>query len=131
MRNLLFAFAKSKAQMQLHSNPAARFCYTDSTLSFYFLEPKFQASCHLLWLYSPVCVGETPKTGFLMSAHMSVCVEALTSQSTIFQSCRDGATTSWALPVLKLSKVSCSRTQHSGGRFLTPDLSLQSLTLYQ
>ena len=25
--------------------------------SLYFLKPKFQASSHLLWLYSPVCVG--------------------------------------------------------------------------
>ena len=25
--------------------------------SLYFLNPKFQASSHLLWLYSPVCVG--------------------------------------------------------------------------
>ena len=25
--------------------------------SLYFLNPKFQASNHLLWLYSPVCVG--------------------------------------------------------------------------
>ena len=25
--------------------------------SFYFLNPKFQASSHLVWLYSPVCVG--------------------------------------------------------------------------
>ena len=25
--------------------------------SLYFLNPNFQASCHLLWLYSPVCVG--------------------------------------------------------------------------
>ena len=25
--------------------------------SLYFLNSKFQASCHLLWLYSPVCVG--------------------------------------------------------------------------
>ena len=25
--------------------------------SIYFLNPKFQASCHLLWLCSPVCVG--------------------------------------------------------------------------
>ena len=32
-------------------------------------------------------------------------------------------------PVLSGSKVSCSRTQHSGGRFRTPDLSLQSPTL--
>ena len=25
--------------------------------SFYFLNPKFQASSYLLWLYSPVCIG--------------------------------------------------------------------------
>ena len=25
--------------------------------SLYYLNPKFQASSHLLWLYSPVCVG--------------------------------------------------------------------------
>ena len=36
------------------------------------------------------------------------------SQSTIFQSCRDGATASWVIPVLSGSKVSCSRTQHGG-----------------
>ena len=40
-----------------------RLCFrcTDSTArivqSLYFLNPKFQASSHLLWLYSPVCVG--------------------------------------------------------------------------
>ena len=38
---------------------------------------------------------------------------------------------SWVLPVLSGSKVSCSRTQHGGGRFQTPDLSLQSLTPLQ
>ena len=31
------------------------------------------------------------------------------SQSTIFQSCLDGATALWVLPVLSGSKVSCSR----------------------
>ena len=29
--------------------------------SLYFLNPKFQASSHLLWLYSPVCVGPGQK----------------------------------------------------------------------
>ena len=29
--------------------------------SLYFLNPKFQASSHLLWLYSLVCVGPGPK----------------------------------------------------------------------
>ena len=39
-------------------------------------------------------------------------------------------TASWVIPVLSGSKVSCSRTQHGGGRFRTPDLSLRSPTLY-
>ena len=30
---------------------------TQMVQSLYFLNPKFQASRHLLWLYSPVCVG--------------------------------------------------------------------------
>ena len=43
-----------------------------------------------------------------------------------FQSCWDGATASWVLPVLSGSKVSCSRTQHGGIRFRNPDLSLRT-----
>ena len=46
-----------------------------------------------------------------------------------FQSCRDGATASRVLPVLLGSKVSCSRTQHGGDRFRTPDHSLWSPSL--
>ena len=53
------------------------------------------------------------------------------SKSTIFQSCRDGATASWVLPVLSGNKVSCSRTQHGGGGFRTPDLSFRNQMLYQ
>ena len=30
---------------------------TEILQSLYFLNPKFQASSHLQWLYSPVCVG--------------------------------------------------------------------------
>ena len=39
------------------------FRYTDSTLSLFFLNPKFQASNNLLWLYSPVCIrpGQKPR----------------------------------------------------------------------
>ena len=43
---------------QLRGNREANQClcfrYTDSTIP---LLPKFHASTHLLWLYSPVCVG--------------------------------------------------------------------------
>ena len=53
--------------------------------------------------------------------HVKVCNPIpLTPQSTIFQSCRDGATASWVLPVVSGSKVYCSRTQHVGGRIRTP-----------
>ena len=38
-------------------------------------------------------------------------------KSIIYQSCRDGATAYWVLPVLLGSKASYSRTQNGGGRF--------------
>ena len=64
-----FCICENKAADQLCGNRTAdqRLCfgYTDSTIP---LLPKFQASSHLLWLYSPVCVGpgrKPPKTGFL------------------------------------------------------------------
>ena len=50
------------------------FCTADQRLCFryivkfqFFLNLKFQASSHLLWLYSPVCVGpgQIPKAVFL------------------------------------------------------------------
>ena len=51
-----------------------RLCFrnTDSTIP---LLPKSQASSHLLWVYSPVCVGtwsETPKIGFLTTTLISL-----------------------------------------------------------
>ena len=58
-KNMLFAIGKNKGTDQLHSNRAADqylcFCYIDSRF-LYFLNPKFQASNHPLWLHSPVCV---------------------------------------------------------------------------
>ena len=69
-------------------------------------------------------------TGMIIERLFFCLCRGLTSQSTIFQSCWDGATASWVLPVLSGSKVSCSRTQHGGGRFRSPDLSLLSPTLY-
>ena len=62
-----FCICKNKDADQLHGNGTAdqRICfrYIDSTI-LYFLNPKFQASSHLLWLYSPLWL-ETLKTGFL------------------------------------------------------------------
>ena len=50
-----------------------------------------------------------------------VCVEALTSQSTIFQLCLDGATASWALPVLSWLKDTTQRRWVSNPRPLASE----------
>ena len=62
MRKPDFCICENKDADKLHGHPEAdqRLCfrYKDTTIqSLYFLNPKFQASSHLLWLYSPVCVG--------------------------------------------------------------------------
>ena len=62
IRKPSFCICKNKDADQLHSNCAAdqRHCfhYIDKIVqSLYFLNPKFQASSHFLWLHSPVCVG--------------------------------------------------------------------------
>ena len=60
MRKPAFCICKNKDSDQMCGNCTADqspcFCYiVQSTV--YFLNPKFQASDHLLtWLYSPVCV---------------------------------------------------------------------------
>ena len=64
---------------------------------------------------------------------LSVCLGlGFSSQSTIFQSCRDGATAFCVFPVLlREVTVSFSRTQYGNlSEDQTPDLSLQSRTLY-
>ena len=69
MRKPDFCICENKDADQLHGNREAdqRLCfrYTDSK-SLYFLSPNFQASSHLLWLYSPVCVrpGRKPEDRF-------------------------------------------------------------------
>ena len=52
--------------------------------SVYFQNPKFQASSHLLWQYSPVCVGPgriTPKTAFFTTRLK--CTFSLSEQKTL------------------------------------------------
>ena len=65
MRKPAFCICENKDADQLRSNCAAdqRLCfrYTDCTIPTHYLNPKFQASSHLLWLYSPVCVGTDRK----------------------------------------------------------------------
>ena len=60
VRKLAFCICENKDADQLCSNCAAdqAFVFTIRIVqSLYFLNLKSQASSHLLWLYSPVCVG--------------------------------------------------------------------------
>ena len=64
-----FAYAKIKTQISfaVTAKLISAFVFaTQIVQSLYFLNPKFQASCHLLWLYSPVCVrpGRKPECWF-------------------------------------------------------------------
>ena len=80
MRKPAFCICENKGADQLRGNREAdqRLCfrYID-TKSLYSLNPKFQASSHLLWLYSPFYVGpdQNPEDRFshneahLMSSH--------------------------------------------------------------
>ena len=60
MRKPAFCICENKDADQVRSNLEADQClsfhYTDRTIPL-FLNPKFQASSHLLWLYSLVCDG--------------------------------------------------------------------------
>ena len=117
---------ENKDADQLRGNRQAdqRLCfrYADSTIS---LLRKYEISSlqpSTVAVQPGLCGtwSETPKTGFLTTKLMYcdlyscfVCLCCgLTSQSTIFPSCRDEATAFWVLPVLSGSKVSCSRIQH-------------------
>ena len=53
----LFAYAKTKMQINFAQLISPFVFATRIVQSPYFLNPKFQASGHLLWLYSLVCVG--------------------------------------------------------------------------
>ena len=60
VRKPAFCICENKDADQLRGNREAdqRLCFRYHIVqSLYFLNPKFQASSHLLWLYSLVCVG--------------------------------------------------------------------------
>ena len=63
MKKPAFNICENKGEDQLQGYRAGDQClcfrYIDSTVPFNFLHvnPKFQASSHLLWLYSLICVG--------------------------------------------------------------------------
>ena len=57
---VLHTYAKTKTQISfaVTAKLISAFVFAIRIVqSLYFLNPKFQASSHLLWLYSPVCVG--------------------------------------------------------------------------
>ena len=60
MRKPDFAYAKTKMQISFAVTAKLISAFVFATRivqSLYFLNPKFQASSHLLWLCSPICVG--------------------------------------------------------------------------
>ena len=59
-KTVFFAYAKIKTQISCTVTAqliSAFFFAVRIARSLYYLNPKFQASSHLLWLYRPVCVG--------------------------------------------------------------------------
>ena len=65
VRKPAFCIFENKDADQLRGNREAdqRLCFRNTIVqSLYFLNPKFQASSHLLWLYSLVCVGPGQKS---------------------------------------------------------------------
>ena len=55
-----FAYAKTKTQISFAVTARLISAFVFATRivqSLFFLNPKFQAFSHLLWLYSPICVG--------------------------------------------------------------------------
>ena len=64
LENLLFAFAKTKVQIScpVTTQLISPFVFATQIVQYlYFLNPKFQASSHLIWWYSLVCVGPAQK----------------------------------------------------------------------
>ena len=64
MRKLVICICENKDADELRNNREAdqRLCFRYRLVQYlYFIYPKFQASCYLLWLYSLVCVGPCRK----------------------------------------------------------------------
>ena len=73
MRKPNFTYVKTKAQISCSVTGQLIIAFVFATKivqSLYLLNPKFQASSHLLWLDKPVCVApgqKTQKTVFLVT----------------------------------------------------------------
>ena len=64
VRKPAFCICKNKDtdQLAVTAKLISAFVFAKRIVQFlYFLNPKFQTSSHLMWLYSPVCVGPGQK----------------------------------------------------------------------
>ena len=79
--NQQFAYTITKAQTSfaVTAKLISAFVFaTQIAQSFFFLNPKFQASNHLLWLYKPVCVGPGRKPKLLVFSRTDLNVFCVT-----------------------------------------------------
>ena len=103
MRKLAFCICKNKDADQLRGNREAKliraFVFaTRIVQSLFYLNPKFQASSHLLWLHSLVCVGPGQKSGRLVFSQrgsydrmFSICIVERYKDHQISYYSREGA----------------------------------------
>ena len=85
MKNRLFAYAKTKTQISCAITAQLISVFVFATWlvqSLFYLNPNFQASSHLLWLYRPVCVR--PEDRF---SHNEAHVIVTPSYPTFIMSC--------------------------------------------
>ena len=125
MRKPAFCICENKDADQLRGNREAdqRLCFRYTIVQFLnFLNLKFQASSHRVWLYSPGCVrpGRKSRTGFLRTRLISY----LSFQSI---SSEEGLTgfTSNGIKVVTKGSVSADHTEQ-----LAPILGLWSTLLF-
>ena len=80
MRKLAFAYAKTKTQISFTVTAKLISAFVFATrISLYYLNPKFNASRHLQWLHSPVCVGpgRKPRRPVFSQRGSFICAPAL------------------------------------------------------
>ena len=66
LRKLAFCICKTKTQISctVTAQLISAFVFAPRKVqSLFYLNPKFQVSSYLVWLYSPVCVGPGQKPG--------------------------------------------------------------------
>ena len=89
-----FAYAKTKTQISfaVTAKLISAFVFATRIVQFlFYLNPKFQASSNLLWLYSPVCVrpGRKPRRSVFSQRGYFVFVVSFSSfQIVLSYSCR-------------------------------------------